>query len=79
MGFTTECVAGVRLTFTVPAGQLGTADCDPLGKEMTGGKVGTYVTKQQLAALGLRPGDRVALTIRSVGRDTDEWRVLPLQ
>ena len=77
MGFVTECVAGVRLTFAVPTGGLGTADCDPLGKEMTSGRVGTDVTKQQLAALGLRPGDRVALTIRSVGRDTDQWRVFP--
>jgi hypothetical protein len=77
MGFVTDCVAGVRLTFTVPTGELGTANCDPLGKEMNDGKVGTYVTKQQLAALDLRPGDRVAVTIRSVGRDTDQWRVFP--
>jgi hypothetical protein len=77
MGFTTDCVAGVRLTFTVPAGELGTANCDPLGKGMNDGKVATYVTKRQLAQLGLRPGDRVQLTIRSVGRDTDQWRVFP--
>jgi hypothetical protein len=77
MGFVTECVAGVRLTFTVPTGDLGTADCDPLGREMRDGKVAVYVTKDQLAALGLRPGQRVAVTIRSVGRDTDQWRVFP--
>ena len=77
MGFVTDCVAGVRLTFTVPAGELGTADCDPLGRTMTDGKVATYVSKRQLAALDLRPGDRVPLTIRSVGRDTDQWRVFP--
>lgn len=77
MGFTTDCVAGVRLTFTVPAGELGTANCDPLVNPMNDGKAATYVTKRQLAELGLRPGDRVQLTIRSVGRDTDQWRVFP--
>jgi hypothetical protein len=77
MSFTTECVAGVQLAFTVPTGVLGIATCDPLGRELRDGKVGTYVTKRQLAALGLRPGDEVAVTIRSVGRETDQWRVFP--
>ncbi|HZB50425.1 MAG TPA: hypothetical protein VE547_15145, partial [Mycobacteriales bacterium] len=58
-------------------GVLGIATCDPLGRELRDGNVGTYVTKRQLAALGLRPGDEVAVTIRSVGRETDQWRVFP--
>jgi len=77
MGLVVECVAGVQLTFTVPTGVLGIATCDPLDRAMPDGKVAVSVTKDRLAALGLRPGDRVPLTIRSVRLDTDQWRVYP--
>jgi hypothetical protein len=73
-----ECVAGVRLDFSVPAGGLGTADCDPLApNRMDRGRVMVRVTREELDRLGLRTGQRVPLTIRSVGRDTDQWRVFP--
>lgn len=74
-----ECVAGVRIAFSVPAGDLGVADCDPLRRNhMMDGRVGVGVARAELARLGLRVGQRVPLTIRSVGRDTDQWRVLPI-
>lgn len=77
MGLVVECVAGVQLTFAVPTGVLGIATCDPLGRELRNGKLAVYVSKDRLAALGLRPGDRVPLTIRSVRLQTDQWRVFP--
>lgn len=84
MSVAVECVAGVRLVLSVPTGELGTVDCDPTrnpDREITAmrdGKVQIFVADQELARLGLRAGDRVPLTIRSVGRDTDQWRVYPL-
>jgi hypothetical protein len=77
MGLTVECVAGVQLTFAVPTGVLGIATCDPFGQELRDGKLAVYVTKDRLAALGLRPGDRAPLTIRSTRLQTDQWRVFP--
>jgi hypothetical protein len=79
MSLVVDCVAGVQLTFTVPTGVLGIVDCDPLDQQMTEGKVAAYVSKDRLAALRLRTGQRVPLTIRSVGRDTDQWRVHPVR
>jgi hypothetical protein len=74
-----ECVAGVRIAFSVPAGPLGTADCDPLRRNhMVGGRVSVGVSRAELDRLRLRTGQRVPLTIRSVGRDTDQWRVFPV-
>jgi hypothetical protein len=73
-----ECVAGVRIEFSVPAGPLGTADCDPLAGTMIHSMVTVGVTRAELDRLGLRTGQRVPLTIRSVGRDTDQWRVFPI-
>jgi hypothetical protein len=82
MSLTTECVAGVRLDFSVPTGALGTADCDPtrtaIVPDMLDGRVQVFLSSANLSRLGLRPGQRVPLTIRSVGRDTDQWRVLPV-
>jgi hypothetical protein len=83
MSLTTECVAGVRLDFSVPTGALGTADCDPtrttaIWPDMLDGRVQVLVGSANLSRLGLRPGQRVPLTIRSVGRDTDQWRVFPI-
>jgi hypothetical protein len=83
VGVTVECVAGVRLDFSVPTGALGTADCDPTRTvlpalpDMLDGRVQIFLGAN-LARLGLRPGQRVPLTIRSVGRDTDQWRVYPI-
>ena len=83
MSIVTECVAGVRLAFSMPAGPLITADCDPTRSaggptDMYDGKVQVFVTEAVLDGLGVSPGQQVPLTIRSVGRDTDQWRVFPI-
>jgi hypothetical protein len=83
MTLTVECVAGVRLDLSVPTGALGTADCDPTRgapnlPDMLDGRVQIILAPPNLARLGLRPGQRVLLTIRSAGRDTDQWRVYPI-
>lgn len=75
LALTVECVAGVRIEFSVPTGPLGTADCDPRADTMLHGMVAVGVTRAELDRLGLRTGQRVPLTIRSVGRETDQWRV----
>lgn len=71
--FRAECVEGVDLTFDVPGGQLGSISCrsDNEVPALT-------VPASRLAELGLRRGDRVPLTIRSTGRQTDQWRVFPI-
>jgi hypothetical protein len=72
-----DCVEGVELSVSVPAGPLVTLVCD---KEhgLTNGHTTAVVTVQDMARLGLHAGDRVRLTVRSTGRQTDQWRVWPL-
>ena len=76
-GFTlvVECVAGVRLTFRVPTGALGTVVCDPLDESMRAGRVTFTVPAADMRRLGLRSGERVLLTVERSGTDTDQWRV----
>ena len=63
-------------------GRLGRADCDPTSPGIPGrdamlnGKIGVQVTQRTFERLGYHRGDRIRLTVRSVGRDTDQWRVL---
>ena len=82
IGITVDCVAGVRLEFTGPAGALATVTCDPLAagppgspEGMREGRQTVYIPADQVARAGLRPGRPARLTVRSVGRDTDQWRV----
>ena len=63
----------------MPTGPIGTADCDPLPRNrMIDGVVTTGTDRAGLDRLGLRTGQRVPLTIRSVGRDTEDWMVTPI-
>jgi hypothetical protein len=71
--FMAECVEGVALTFSVPAGELGTARCEPGALVSTDGLV--LVQQDVASRLGLRPGQTVLVTVRPSGRDTDQWRV----
>lgn len=70
-----ECVEGVRLTLTARGGTLGEVRCDQDGG-LQRGFVSSIVQKGTLDRLGLRPGDRVSLTVRSTGRQTDQWRLV---
>lgn len=80
-----ECVAGVRLTFRVPAGEIGSLTCDPLApgdervSDMLEGRVTLTVTSQDLNRLGLARGQRVALTVERSGTATDQWRLYPVR
>jgi hypothetical protein len=72
-----DCLAGVRLVLTVPRGPLATLVCDAAHGQ-TNGRVGVAISKAEMARLGLRVGDRVTLTIRSVGAHRDQWRIYPI-
>jgi hypothetical protein len=61
----------------VPAGSLPTIICDQR-HGLPDGTAQTVVSLQDMTRLGLHPGDRVLLTVRSVGRPTDQWRLWPL-
>ncbi len=74
---TADCLAGVRLVLTFPRGSLPTLVCDAAHGQ-TNGRVGMPVSKAEMARLGLRVGDRVTLTIRSVGAHRDQWRLYPI-
>jgi hypothetical protein len=73
--FMVECIEGVALTFSVPAGELATARCEPGALVSTTGQV--LVQQETVARFGLRPGQTVLVTVRASGRDTDQWRVNP--
>jgi hypothetical protein len=79
-----ECVAGVRLAFRVPAGELGSLTCDPTApadarvSDMEAGRITLTVTAQDLSRLGLRRGQQVALTVSRSGTETNQWRIYPL-
>ena len=72
-----DCLQGVRLELTVPGGSLPDLVCDAAHGQTRGG-FGVEVTKVAMAGLGLRVGDRVTLTIRSVGAHRDQWRLYPI-
>ena len=72
-----ECLQGVRLELTVPGGALPTVPCDAEHGQ-TRGHVGGVISKAMMAQLGLHVGDRVTLTIRSVGAHRDQWRLYPI-
>lgn len=78
-GFTlqVECVAGVRLTFTVPAGTLGTVTCDPFAEPADPVAVGVplRVSAGDMRRLGLDYGRPVRLTVVRTGTETGQWRV----
>jgi hypothetical protein len=67
----------VRLELTVPGGALPTVPCDAEHGQ-TRGHVGGVISKAMMAQLGLHVGDRVTLTIRSVGAHRDQWRLYPI-
>lgn len=69
-----ECVEGVELAVSIRGAELGTISCR---RDVDPPPPGFQVSEARLQELGIRRGDRVALTIRSVGRDTDQWRVFP--
>ena len=69
---TAECVEGVELAVSTRGVELGTISCRP-----DSDPPGFDVSEARLRELGIRRGDRLPLTIRSVGRDTDQWRVFP--
>lgn len=75
-----QCVEGVRLTLTARGGPFGELRCDQDSGLQRGwvSTDSTDVQKSTLDRLGLRPGDRVALTVRSTGRQTDQWRLVSL-
>ena len=73
-GLTADCVEGVELTLSVPTGPLATLSCDQQ-HGLTTGSLQLVVTLQDMDRLGLHPGDRVRLTVRSTGRQTDQWRL----
>ena len=72
-----ECLDGVRLQLTLPGGALPTLVCDAQ-HGLTRGHLGVVISKAEMAERGLRVGDRVTLTIRSVGAHRDQWRVYPI-
>ena len=67
----------MRLELTLPGGALPTVVCDA-EHGLTRGKLAGEITKAELARRGLRVGDRVTLTIRSVGPHRDQWRLYPI-
>ena len=69
-----DCVDGVELALSVPTGALPPLVCDQ-AHGLTNGVSGATVSLQDMTRLGLRPGDRVRLTVRSTGRQTDQWRL----
>ena len=71
-----ECVEGVELAVSIRGVELGTISCR---RDVDPGPPGLSVSEARLQELGIRRGDRVPLTIRSVGRDTDQWRVFPIR
>jgi hypothetical protein len=72
-----ECLQDVRLELTLPGGPLPTLICDAQ-HGLTRGRLGVEITKAEMAERGLRVGDRVTLTIRSVGAHRDQWRLYPI-
>jgi hypothetical protein len=70
-----ECTAGVRLTFRVPAGVLGTAVCEPSTIDRED-MVYVGVPPEVFGRLHLRPGSTVMLTVVPDDRERNEWRVL---
>jgi hypothetical protein len=71
-----ECVQGVRLTLRVPRGVLAVAACEPA--QALNGLVYVGVPVRRSAALGLRGGATVTLSVEASGRHTDQWRVVKL-
>jgi hypothetical protein len=69
-----ECVEGVELAVSIRGAELGTISCR---RDVDPPPPGFQVSEARLQELGIRRGDRVPLTIRSVGRDSDQWRVFP--
>lgn len=72
-----DCVAGVRLELTAAGTPLAVLSCDE-AHGLSGGQVQATVPQAALDRLGLRPGDRFAITVRSTGRQTDQWRLYPV-
>ena len=72
-----ECLQGVRFELTLAGGALPTLVCDA-EHGLTRGQLGVEITKAEMARRGLRVGDRVTLTIRSVGPHRDQWRLYPI-
>lgn len=69
-----DCVRGVRLELTVAGRPLGVARCEDAEVDVYG-SVSLAVRPPVLSELGLRPGDRVTVDVRSTGRPTAEWAV----
>jgi len=69
-----ECVEGVRLTFRTARGELAVVACTP-DSAVGGGAIGVPVSTDAADRLGLRPGQRIRITVERSGRDTDQWGV----
>lgn len=70
-----RCVRDVRLAFSVAGRPLAVATCD----DTQDGNVGVVVADVPdavLGGLGIRPGQRIVMDVRSTGRQTDQWAVL---
>ena len=81
-----DCVAGVQLQLTIGDAAFATANCDPTvtspdgrGGLMHAGRVLVSVPATDLDRLDLRAGSDVTITVRSTGRQTDQWRITELR
>jgi hypothetical protein len=70
------CVREVRLEFMVSGRTLATVACTDEANPAPIGQVTVLVPDGALAALGLRPLEKVTVDVRSTGRQTDEWAVI---
>jgi hypothetical protein len=64
------------LRFTVGAELLATADCGPGSPNMMQGGTSVVVQQDDIRRVGARSGQPVRVTVRSIGRRTDQRRVV---
>ena len=84
LGIAVDCTTGIVLRISVPGGTLADVDCDPTrgNPQVTDyhlGRMVWVVSGTDLDRVGLRSGQTVPLTVRSVGADTGRWRIALVQ
>jgi hypothetical protein len=71
------CVRDVRLSLSIAGRPLTVVSCDDASARVPG-LVTAQVPPETVRILGLRGLQRVTIDVRSVGRSTDQWAILPL-
>lgn len=71
-----QCARDVVLRFSLGTELLVTADCGSGNLEVMQGGTSVVASLDDFRRVGVQPGESIEVTVRSVGRATDQWRVV---